>query len=630
MTDTSPIIRSCYNGDGQYLCYVSVELDKQRVSVVPTSSYDSSVELPSLLIDESGLRVTQLCWFGAQDIQCVLIGLSNGEIWIYSPLANEIVTKLSTTNGHAITGMDVNSAYIWCCDANDMLYQFDAKSYQLLKHFKVDNVKALTQLTIFNDEQLLLASHSIYLVSLSDKKVLLTYPGHITPVSKLTKLNNQYFISSASSDRFLNIYDVQSGETKNILVSNSNIVNYRADKENDIIVTTESGSVEVFKDVLVSSDITSTKKRSRVKKSKQPDNIINLVSEQDQKKSFPVLDAFIKSRLLSLVWFSNVTVPRFVDLNLENIPRDYQHQVDSKLRQKNFNDSRSLYGTDVASTKAYKEGNATITSGDNYRHVTQAIQDWEKELQEKEKAGEDTSGDLSLQDKLEASNFSKLSNNFAKNKISTSSDKLTKSAIVAGTVTTVLAQALQSNDHSLLETVLNNRDERVIRDTILRLKAPLAIILLERLAERIARQSHRQGPLNIWVKWCLIIHGAYLVNIPNLMSSLASLHSTLRKRAELLPKLMGLEARLNNVVISPTSKEDLEDEVTVEFDEDEEDVEYNEDLDDAGLIDDGEEEYETGSEEEDDDSEVEGDDKQALEEDDDSEADEEGYSDVEV
>lgn len=140
----------------------------------------------------------------------------------------------------------------------------------------------------------------------------------------------------------------------------------------------------------------------------------------------------------------------------------------------------------------------------------------------------------------------------------------------------------------------------------MRLKPSLSVILLERLAERIARQTHRQGALNVWVKWCLIIHGGYLVTMPNLLKTLSSLHSTLRNRGNTLNRLLALETRLdislNRLKINNTPDETLygdeEQEVGLDI-EDEDDVEYNEELDDAGLIEDGEDGISEDSSEED-------------------------------
>lgn len=128
----------------------------------------------------------------------------------------------------------------------------------------------------------------------------------------------------------------------------------------------------------------------------------------------------------------------------------------------------------------------------------------------------------------------------------------------------------------------------------MRLKPSLSVILLERLAERIARQTHRQGALNVWVKWCIIIHGGYLISVPNLIKTLASLHSTLKSRATLLDRLLLLEAKLNcslnkfeTSAVESIDTGDFANEEVV--DDDEEELTYVEELDDANLMESGEE-----------------------------------------
>lgn len=94
----------------------------------------------------------------------------------------------------------------------------------------------------------------------------MTFPGHVSPVSTLQVITNDFFISGAEGDRFLNVYDIHSGMTKCVLVAESDIKELSHSGQADsIAVTTEDGSLEIFVDPLVSS---STKKRGN--KSKNP------------------------------------------------------------------------------------------------------------------------------------------------------------------------------------------------------------------------------------------------------------------------------------------------------------------------------------------------------------------------
>lgn len=640
-----PVVLSSYDPDGRYLCYVTVALNKQRISVEPTqkAASDGGVRLlseNSLYLDDSNLKVCTLQWhyLSNLDTLCVFLGLNNGEVWIYSPAANEVAYKLSTGNSFQVNDIKVSSdgREMWCIDADDFFYKFDLSEFTLKQHFKIEQCVQLNRLCLLDSDssQLLVASHSIYLVDLSARKVVQTYPGHVSPVTHLRTITKDYFISGAADDRFLNVYDLQTASIKSVLVLQTNLKELSNSGEHSVAATTEDGDVEIFADPLV-ANITNNKRRGN--KSKQSSKKIHgIINKNDKSSSAYFVNVAINRDVINLVWLQNATIPIFAQLQWQDLPTNYDLQISSNLLSKS---DRSLYGTELAAATNYREGNARITSGDNFKHVNDAIKEWELQTTENEIVNEqDDEGTESLADKLEATTLSRI--NVGKKKNST--------ATTAGTVTVVLSQALQANDHSLLETVLNNRDERVIKDTIFRLKPPLAVILLERLAERIARQTHRQGPLNVWVKWCLIIHGGYLVAIPNLMSSLSSLHSTLKRRSDLLPRLLVLETRLeytlnklhpladvNSYALHEYPQEDEEQQEQKELEDDEEDVEYNEELDDAGLIDDGEEEDDEDEEEDEDDEDeerelVNGNATKTLLQKEDEESDDAGYSDVEM
>ncbi|KAG0644038.1 Dip2/Utp12 family-domain-containing protein [Tuber brumale] len=117
-------------------------------------------------------------------------------------------------------------------------------------------------------------------------------------------------------------------------------------------------------------------------------------------------------------------------------------------------------------------------------------------------------------------------------------------APATGSLTTVLTQALQTEDNSLLESCLHSTDDEAILATIRRLNSSLAVTLLKRLAERIARHPGRAKPLGTWVKWIAVAHGGYLVTLPDLVSQISELHQIVSARASSMPKLLSLQGRL--------------------------------------------------------------------------------------
>ncbi|KAK9468153.1 Dip2/Utp12 family-domain-containing protein [Lipomyces arxii] len=166
-----------------------------------------------------------------------------------------------------------------------------------------------------------------------------------------------------------------------------------------------------------------------------------------------------------------------------------------------------------------------------------------------------------------------------------------------GSLSTVLTQALKTNDQALLESCLSYADPNVIRQTIIRLDPPLSVALLDRLAERIARTPARTAQLTVWMRYVMVVHGGYLVSLPNLVNTLTTVRNALSRNAGTLSRLLALQGRLDMLSAQIELRRDMKDEdFDNEVDSDIEYVEGAEDeivLDDAGYIA-GEEDDEDG------------------------------------
>ncbi|KAK1083067.1 Small subunit (SSU) processome component, partial [Friedmanniomyces endolithicus] len=90
--------------------------------------------------------------------------------------------------------------------------------------------------------------------------------------------------------------------------------------------------------------------------------------------------------------------------------------------------------------------------------------------------------------------------------VATTSDSRMLTTASGTSLSTVLAQALKTNDKDMLESCFNVTDMPSVRSTIERLQSPLAAALLQRLAERIHKSPGRTGYLMVWVQWTIITH----------------------------------------------------------------------------------------------------------------------------
>jgi U3 small nucleolar RNA-associated protein 5 len=124
----------------------------------------------------------------------------------------------------------------------------------------------------------------------------------------------------------------------------------------------------------------------------------------------------------------------------------------------------------------------------------------------------------------------------------------TRAAIVPPShqsLTTVLTQALKTDDTELLESCLHTNDLTIVRNTIERIDSSLAGVLLTKLASRLYRRPGRAGNLMTWVQWTLISHGGVLSSQPKVVHSLNSLQKVLSERAKGLNSLLALKGKLD-------------------------------------------------------------------------------------
>jgi U3 small nucleolar RNA-associated protein 5 len=229
----------------------------------------------------------------------------------------------------------------------------------------------------------------------------------------------------------------------------------------------------------------------------------------------------------------------------------------------------------------YSEANSVVTSGRDVRALDTSDEEPEDStLAERLEALEVVNGgDATISETEEGTK--------SKKKASAVNGRLQLSA--PGTFATILRQALKTNDAQLLETCLSQRDEMLIKSSVLRLDSALAVSLLERLAEKMARQPTRAGELNFWIKWVMIAHGGYFVSLPNLLKTLSSLHATLADRVTTLPRLLALQGRLELLSSQMELRRDILSSKRIDEDSESEDESAVEYVEDGAYIANGEE-----------------------------------------
>ncbi|CAB1113977.1 unnamed protein product [Ectocarpus sp. CCAP 1310/34] len=195
----------------------------------------------------------------------------------------------------------------------------------------------------------------------------------------------------------------------------------------------------------------------------------------------------------------------------------------------------------------------------------------------------------------------------------------------AESLSTVLTQALQSGDESLLEQCLDVVDQGVIEATVERLPSSKVLQFLLRVVAKLEKRPNRAASLGRWIRALLSCHLGYLVSVPGLPEKLALLHQLIDRRVASFPKLIQLHGRLDLLLARAKAESsrrdaagaramDTPESVYREEDEDEEDDDAEEEEEEGGA--------ESGEEDDSGEDEEEGSgDQQDMDEDDDDDDD---------
>lgn len=522
---STPVVCACFDAQRLRLALAVRALDLFQVRVQSTSP-----GLSTALSLKKDTVVTALAW--VQDL--VAVCTAHGAVLIYSPSENRVVAELEAST-HAITHFHhlQISGLGWAADASGTVYEWDVETYSLVNRFRPDVQGRISRLSLvlLDGPHLIVATNSVYLVDIGTLQITREYTAHVEPISDIVVCGST-FVTCAEGDRYINMYHEG---LRAVLVAEHPVrhVAMAVEGGSCVAAVVENGTLEIFNDVL---RVEAPKKR-RGAVTRSSDAVVKVSRPKDEIRGpgdecFPV-DAVALGAVLHVSWleqqheFAAVPWLRGGEYVLRG-----SSSISAPRRQAA---GHVAAGEDVAAAQGYVEA-AVVTQGN-------AFQDDVEEL---------------LAEKLE-----KLS------------ERAPARVPSVGTLLVVLAQALRNGDQALLESVLAEQDARTVQHTLQRLGAALAVVLAERLTEKLSRGANFEQ-WSLWLKWLVIVHGGVLAS-GRASTRLASLRTVLGKRMLALPRLLELQGRLTML----SEQTALKREILNGTAEDAADVEYVEELDDA-------------------------------------------------
>ena len=375
------------------------------------------------------------------------------------------------------------------------------------------------------------------------------FTGHASAIKELAfSHQDDVLVSNAQDDRYVNVWDAQTTNTNSnnltalTLETNVSHIDFSS-TDPSVLAVTDDGLVGIWENASYTTTQATGGNRRKMMRSmtKEADAHVQIVSTASENTIIPILAAkFVTDKggkSIMIARGSSVKpsfeVVKYVDEETGAMIRDI-----SLSRQPITNyliDTASIAANNLRTTrKAYDESAVTVVGNTDFTGKAPTMANQEQEEEENEEP--------SIEQKLSSLDVVDHANTKKKN-----NKKKTIDTPSAGSLQTVLVQALHSNDSGLLEACLQHTKPDVINSTVRRLPTEYLIPLLTELITKFQEKPGRAPALLVWIKSVLLIHTAYLMTVPDLVGKLGNFYQALDTRLGVFPKLLALRGRLDIV-----------------------------------------------------------------------------------
>ncbi|KAK6359472.1 Small subunit (SSU) processome component [Orbilia brochopaga] len=525
--------------------------------------------------------------------QVVIAATSNtGKIFLYSPVQAEIVSTLEGGHVGPVTDFQfaesTKGVRAWSCGGNKLV-EWDVKKGAPIRNIAFGETVNFYK-TLPLPDTLVCASYSTYIVDINAPPTELasTFSSHSSQVHTLRRTAKQNkFLSAAAGDRFMYISDIKKEQSLGSLVAKGDVAKVDTTaQDNALVAVTADGIVELFLQPWsfqpASEDEGSSLKRKKAM-TKTSETRIKIVRPDNQ--LVKVVDACFQGDSVLIAWAENATSVLFEKvqcLSAEGGLTINGDVVITKAKTVGIGGAAGGKGDadgikDVSNVNLNQANTVVVEGADMHdigmvdapekpRSDEEENDDGDAAAEresgsEREDNAEDDQEELTFEDRVKAltltgdksprSNLSPSTNITVPSMEGAALITTSNKAVAfpnSTSLTTVLTQALKTDDRALLETCLQVTKVDMIESTIQRLDSLLAADLVMKLAEIIARKPGRAGSLMVWIQKTLVNHGGHLLTLPDLVHTMASLQRVLGKRAEALPKMLALRGRLSMLV----------------------------------------------------------------------------------
>lgn len=384
--------------------------------------------------------------------------------------------------------------------------------------------------TLSDGKSLISAGRSITWWNLDTKEIISTFAGHATHINLLKSItledNNSYLISGSIGTNYLSVWslhELNKNKTPKISLQlnddpvSLSVKSYDDNSSATIVAANRSGQVNVFNyqpngqsakqlnpnlTVIIASDSSSSSSSTTPQQ-----------KDSSQVQSIPIQTACLTDDKKLLIAHG-----KLIDLTFEKLTPDYSDKVQSLIR------------TDGRKLKDKKDENLSkikAVDTDNAEYISSGSTTLNKRTKNS------TGSQLPLKDRLE---------NLSLNVESISANGKTPAKV--HNMAQLLIQGLNSKDKTMLHQVLDNRDERVIENTISSLPVQAITPLLKELTVMLQGKTHPSKIAVTWLKALVLSHAGHLLSHPDIGEAVSPILGIIDGKLSILSDLSRLRGRV--------------------------------------------------------------------------------------
>ncbi|KAM3930067.1 WD repeat-containing protein 43 [Leptodactylus fuscus] len=475
------------------------------------------------------------------------IGTATGTILLYSIVKGELQSKLDGGHDKRVNCVrwHQDNGCLYSCSTDKHIVEWNTQTYKVKCKWKGDN-NSVSSLCISPDGKMLLsAGRTIKLWDLETKEVTRQFTGHSMAVTSLMFIpvrapadsqtppdtTGLYFLSGSSHDRLISVWQVRTEKKEKSAVLSFTLTEgpvsvdvVPSDSKEEplkLAVVCRDGQLHLFEHILNGTH----------KKPVATTCTVQITSGSDEgstPKPVPILSAGFCPDKQSVVLFYGSTMQPIIEKTV--LKTDEAHVCLIRDIQKTLALRKETTVTKVKTPVVKKADAKVLVPGiPGHSALVTAMSSKSERAEGKRKPGDK---EVSIEDKLSAMDID-----------------LPKIPIKSGLPQTdnfsvLLLQGLESNDGSILNKVLQTKNETVIKRTVARMPVYSVIPLVHELTKRL--QGHPSNAILMvrWIKAVLVHHASYLSTLPNLVLQLGSLYQIMETRVKTLQKMARLNGKL--------------------------------------------------------------------------------------